>query len=210
MRALRETHAEMDTHWLTPASPWQSVQLFDAVYLPASGLAAAGPCLAVRVDVGLCALETGDPLTPFQRYQLARQSLRVCGDVEPPPAPSRAELAAGTQWLLDLLRRPATAHSPIMRAGLLQETARLLCFWTAGDYPSKRAALERLGRANPDWAVARTLAAAVRERGSAHAAVLAQELEAVLDRLARPARNQLIASMPRPSGREDGTWTVHS
>lgn len=196
--ALRELHRAMEARFLrTDDDDWHSTQLFDGVYAPITVLPSASRCTHLRVATGYCEVRADDPIPGFQRHALAHQSIVLCGEPGPPSPPSHPELVDGHAWLVAALSRQTESHSPVMMAGLIQETARALCFWSDRQFIDKSAALTRVRAERPSLAAACRIAQLVRSKGSVYAEARRDELQGVFTPFARASLDLLCSLLAR-------------
>lgn len=198
--ALKRLHDEMESHFLSGDASWSGTQLFEGPYLSAALASEPGGterCLLV--GTGQRDVEPCDPVPGFERLMLAEHAWPVLGDPPPFAPDTRAAIARHHAWLPRALAEPAEAHSAIMLAGTLQETARSIVFFRDGTFLSKNDALEREIDAGGPFAPAYATALGVRRLGSAQADAFRAELVEDWETIAEPARRVVTDLLMRAS-----------
>jgi hypothetical protein len=168
---------------------WRSLQALEGAYLPAALANRPGEqSRSLLVGTGTRSVEVCDPVPGFERYVLAHHSVTVTGASRPFRPPTHEAMASAQAWLPGRLSRPATEHSSIMLAGLLQEIARTIVFFRDGKMVGKSAALESEIRSGDEFRDPYRLALDVRRAGSRTADERRPELVRAYERVASPAR----------------------
>ncbi len=168
--SLNATLIEMDDLFgRQGASGWRSKQTVQGAVIT----------LRQAIDIGLAEMcfyawsskgfhETCDPLSPFDRYQLAHCRKLISGNDVDFAKPERAALLEMTtkdlNSLEDAARNPE-GYGVGTIASLLHWAARSLIFWRDGVLLAKSAALRNEINSGSPFAEAFQLALAVRERG---------------------------------------------
>jgi hypothetical protein len=193
-REIGALHDRIEAWLLSEEHPsWQSGQALEGAYVPealADRPGDAARCLVV--GTGTRSIEECDPVPGLDRYLLANHALPIVGEPRPFRAPTREALTRAQAWLPERLSKPATEHSSIMLAGLMQEAARTIVFFRDGELLGKSTALAREIGAGSPFADAYRLALGIRREGSRTAESRRGELLETYDAVAGPVRSVLL------------------